>query len=64
MKPLEDTEAVTALREAQLKAGHSVNTRKAYRAWVVRYRAARKLRQCFVPSLGSAPEQPFRLHWI
>lgn len=34
------------LRDAQLKAGHLVNTRKSYRGWVVRYRAARRGRVC------------------
>jgi len=46
MKPLEDQEVVTLLREAQLKAGHAVNTRKTYQAWVIRYRQARKDRLC------------------
>lgn len=35
-----------ALKNAQLKAGHLVNTRKSYRAWVMRYRQARKARLC------------------
>lgn len=34
------------LRDAQLKAGHLVNTRKCYRAWMLRYRAARRAGQC------------------
>lgn len=34
------------LRDAQLKAGHSVNTRKTYRHWMLRYRAARRERLC------------------
>jgi site-specific recombinase XerD len=34
------------LRDAQLKAGHLVNTRKCYRGWMLRYRAARRARQC------------------
>lgn len=42
MKPLTDTEAKIALRAAQLKAGHRLNTRKQYRAWVMRYRVERK----------------------
>ena len=41
-----DREAVIALKDAQLKAGHLVSTRKSYRAWVIRYRAARRARQC------------------
>lgn len=44
MKPLDDRDAILRLRNAQLEAGHLVNTRKMYRAWVVRYRAARKER--------------------
>lgn len=40
MKPLEDNEARSRLREEQLKAGHSRNTRDQYLAWVVRYRKA------------------------
>lgn len=31
-----------ALRDAQLVAGHSVNTRKSYRGWLMRYRRARQ----------------------
>ena len=41
-----DREAIMELRDAQLKAGHMVNTRKAYRGWILRYREARRLRQC------------------
>jgi site-specific recombinase XerD len=44
MSNLSDRDAVIALRNAQLEAGHLVNTRKQYRAWLVRYRAARKAR--------------------
>lgn len=44
MPPLTDREAIIALRNAQLEAGHLVTTRKQYRAWVMRYRAARKSR--------------------
>ncbi len=46
MKPLTDREAILALKNAQLEAGHLVNTRKTYRGWVMRYRAARLARQC------------------
>lgn len=42
MTPLTDRDAILALRAAQLEAGHLVNTRKSYRGWVMRYRAARK----------------------
>lgn len=35
-------EAILALRDAQLKAGHRVNTRKTYRTWLLRYVAALK----------------------
>ncbi|MEY2905681.1 MAG: hypothetical protein RLZZ408_152, partial [Verrucomicrobiota bacterium] len=41
-----DREAVIELREAQLKAGHLVNTRKSYRGWVLRYRSARRSGLC------------------
>lgn len=34
------------LRDAQLKAGHLVNTRKTYRGWVMRYRRARQEKRC------------------
>jgi len=34
------------LRDAQLKAGHLVNTRKCYRGWMLRYREARRLKLC------------------
>jgi site-specific recombinase XerD len=44
MNPLSDRDAIIALRDAQLEAGHLVNTRKQYRAWMVRYRKARKNR--------------------
>jgi hypothetical protein len=37
-----DREAIVALRDAQLVAGHLVTTRKQYRAWMLRYRLARK----------------------
>ena len=37
-----DTEAIIALKNAQLEAGHFVNTRKTYRGWVMRYRRARQ----------------------
>jgi site-specific recombinase XerD len=46
MKPLSDREAIISLRNAQLEAGHALTTRKAYRAWIVRYRSARKARKC------------------
>lgn len=35
-----------ALRDAQLKGGHALNTRKTYRHWVLRYRASRMAREC------------------
>ena len=35
-----------ALRNAQLSAGHLVNTRKTYRAWMLRYRDARRSGVC------------------
>jgi len=41
MKQNTDTEAITALKNAQLEAGHLVNTRKSYRGWTLRYRFAR-----------------------
>jgi len=44
MKPLSDREAILALKNAQLKAGHAVTTRKQYRQWVLRYRAVRVAR--------------------
>ncbi len=34
------------LRDAQLKAGHAVATRQAYRGWMLRYRRARMAGQC------------------
>ena len=34
------------LKNAQLEAGHRVNTRKSYRGWLLRYRSARKSRVC------------------
>lgn len=43
--PLTNQEAKIRLREAQLKAGHSRNTRKQYRGWIMRYRAARIARR-------------------
>jgi site-specific recombinase XerD len=46
MKPKTDTEAITALKNAQLEAGHLLNTRKSYRSWVMRYRAERKAKSC------------------
>lgn len=46
MKPLADKEAVIALKNAQLEAGHSLNTRKSYRGWVMRYRKCRTARLC------------------
>ena len=46
MTQLTDDEAITALKNAQLEAGHLVNTRKTYRAWILRYRLARKKRIC------------------
>jgi site-specific recombinase XerD len=42
MKPLTDTEAIIGLKNAQLEAGHSLNTRKSYRGWLMRYRRARQ----------------------
>lgn len=39
-------EAIIALRDAQLIKGHSLNTRKTYRHWVIRYRQARLDRMC------------------
>lgn len=44
MSPHHD--AILALRDAQLKKGHSLNTRKTYRHWVIRYREARLARSC------------------
>jgi len=41
-----DRESIMELRDAQLKAGHLVNTRKAYRGWMLRYRAARRQKLC------------------
>jgi site-specific recombinase XerD len=41
-----DRDAILALRNAQLEAGHSINTRKSYRGWMLRYRAARRARHC------------------
>lgn len=46
MKPQSDREAIVALRNAQLKADHAVETRKSYRYWMLRYRAARKAKEC------------------
>lgn len=46
MKALADKEAVIALKNAQLEAGHLVNTRKTYRGWVMRYRRARQAKLC------------------
>lgn len=40
--PSNDREAILALKSAQLRKGHSYNTRKAYRGWALRYRTARK----------------------
>lgn len=37
MKP---TQAILGLREAQLKAGHLVSTRRTYRGWLIRYMRA------------------------
>ena len=42
MSPLSDRDAILALKNAQLQAGHSLNTRKSYRSWMLLYRAARK----------------------
>lgn len=39
-------EAIVALRAAQLKKGHALNTRKTYRHWVIRYREARLAHRC------------------
>lgn len=39
-------EAVLKLRAAQLKEGHSLNSRKSYRGWIVRYRDARIEKRC------------------
>lgn len=44
MNALSDRDAIIALKNAQLEAGHLINTRKQYRAWVLRYREARKSR--------------------
>jgi len=44
MKPLSEREAIIGLRNAQLEAGHALNTRKTYRGWMLRYRALRKSR--------------------
>lgn len=41
MQPLTDTQAKLALRDAQFKAGHRLNTRKSYRRWVMHYRSLR-----------------------
>jgi site-specific recombinase XerD len=41
-----DRESIVELRAAQLKAGHLLNTRKTYRGWMLRYRDARRKRQC------------------
>jgi integrase len=43
---MSDTEAILALKNAQLEAGHLFNTRKSYRGWLLRYRAARRERLC------------------
>lgn len=63
------TEAIVAMREAQLKAGHRVNTRKTYRAWLVRYVDALKSReahdlQSFFNLLIHGPERvsPTTIH--
>lgn len=39
-------EAIQKLRQAQLKEGHSKNTRDSYRGWVIQYREARISKQC------------------
>lgn len=44
MKKMTDREAIISLKNAQLEAGHAVNTRKSYRGWVMRYRRARQAR--------------------
>lgn len=41
-----DTEAIMALKNAQLEAGHLISTRKSYRGWLMRYRDARRSRLC------------------
>lgn len=41
MSNLTDREAIMGLRNAQLEKGHSLNSRKAYRGWMLRYRKAR-----------------------
>jgi site-specific recombinase XerD len=46
MNPLSDREAIMGLKNAQLEAGHRINTRKSYRGWVMRYRLARKMGIC------------------
>jgi site-specific recombinase XerD len=46
MKPLTDREAIMGLKNAQLEKGHSLNTRKSYRGWMLRYREARKSNAC------------------
>lgn len=61
MNSLTDREAIIGLKNAQLKKGHRVNTRKTYRGWVLRYRAARKKGivqnlQGFLTYLSTDPE--------
>ena len=46
MKPLSDIEAILAMKNAQLQAGHRLKTRETYRGWIIRYRHARKSRLC------------------
>lgn len=46
MNLLTDREAIMALKNAQLEKGHSINTRKSYRAWALRYRDARRSGIC------------------
>ncbi len=56
------TEAILALREAQLKAGHLVSTRRTYRGWLVRYMAAIQNRsahdlQSYLHLLAAGPDR-------
>lgn len=46
MRERDHRDAVLALKNAQLKAGHSRNTRISYRGWVIRYREARMAMAC------------------
>lgn len=56
------TQAILALREAQLQAGHRVNTRKTYQHWLVRYITAVESGQAtdiqsFFDLLSSGPQR-------